>query len=346
MAKEFAPAFTRATHLAALSNLVVETAGSNSLRKIFDAQDVSTKIIFQPNTPLLRRDHIGLCTQAARISHLQCIGLLAGTHCLFDHLGPYGRYASSAPTLAAALIRARDTLHFYESASALNFDVSSDEVKIYYQCADQNLTGWRHLADIYLCLLCRLVEHFLGASWTPERIETSYRSGPWQQTLEQRFGVPIEFDMPAVAIFLPKSSLNTPNLKPTSASSAGMVAQLLRYGRGLPTTFSEASSEIIRQRLLAEKNDIYGAAAKFGITERTFQRHLYEDRNTYRQLLTNCTATRATDLLANTTIINIEIASMLGYSTEAHFIRAFKRWMGVTPGKYRRSLHGPRPIFS
>lgn len=346
MAKEFVPAFSRATHLAALSTLVVETAGSSSLRKIFDTQDVSTKIIFQPNTPLLRRDHIGLYTQAARIPHLQCIGLLAGTDCLFDHLGPYGRYASSAPTLAEALIRARDTLHFYESASVLNFDVSSDEVKIYYQCADQNLTGWRHLADIYLCLLCRLVEQFLGASWKPTRIETSYRSGPWQQTLEQRFGVPVEFDKPAVALFLPKSSLNTPNLRPPSACSTNMVAQLLRYGRDLPTTFSEASSEIIRQRLLTEKNDICGAAAKFGVTERTFQRRLHEDCTTYRRLLTNCTVTRAAELLSNTTIINIEIASMLGYSSEAHFIRAFKRWMGITPGKYRRSLHGPHSILS
>lgn len=346
MTKEFVPAFSRATHLAALSNLVVEKVGSNALREIFAAQDVSTKIIFQPSTPLLRRDHIGLCTQAARISHLQCIGLLAGTNCLFDHLGPYGQYVSSAPTLAGALIRARDTLHFYESASALTFDVSSDEVKIYYQCADQNLTGWRHLADIYLSLLCRLVEQFLGATWKPTRIETSYRSGPWQKILEQRFGVPIEFDKPAVALFLPKRSLNTPNLKPLSTNSPDMRAQLLRYGRDLPTTFSEASSEIIRQRLLTEKNDIYGAAAKFGITERTFQRRLHEDCTTYRKLLTNCTATRAAELLTNTTIVNIEIASMLGYSTEAHFIRAFKRWMGVTPGKYRRSLHGPHSIFS
>ena len=34
----------------------------------------------------------------------------------------------------------------------------------------------------------------------------------------------------------------------------------------------------------------------------------------------------------------VDIALDLGYSGQAHFSRAFRRWMGLAPGEYRRSM--------
>ena len=39
-----------------------------------------------------------------------------------------------------------------------------------------------------------------------------------------------------------------------------------------------------------------------------------------------------------------EIASVLGYSDAANFTRAFKKWAGVTPSRYRKSLTGTLPF--
>jgi AraC-like DNA-binding protein len=45
----------------------------------------------------------------------------------------------------------------------------------------------------------------------------------------------------------------------------------------------------------------------------------------------------ATALLDGTSMNLREMAEQLGYATETQFIRAFRRWAGVTPASYRRA---------
>ena len=87
------------------------------------------------------------------------------------------------------------------------------------------------------------------------------------------------------------------------------------------------------------RTDIEGAAAKLGIGTRTFQRRLNGEGLSYNHLLSTCLKTRATDLLAESKLTVADIADALGYSSQTHFSRAFKRWAGVSPGKFRSSAH-------
>ncbi|MOA54005.1 transcriptional activator FtrA [compost metagenome] len=46
--------------------------------------------------------------------------------------------------------------------------------------------------------------------------------------------------------------------------------------------------------------------------------------------------TLAEELLASTGLSLEEIADRLGYGEVSNFLHAFKRWRGMTPGRYRR----------
>lgn len=46
----------------------------------------------------------------------------------------------------------------------------------------------------------------------------------------------------------------------------------------------------------------------------------------------------ARDLLRDPDVRARDVAGEAGYSDAAHFTRAFRRFVGVTPGKYRRLL--------
>jgi len=338
------PSFTRAVHLETMAGLVAKAAGPSALMQIYDDQDVSPTLIDQPGALLLRRDYIGLYLRAAQVMEVQSLGLVAGASCKFSRLGPYGRYVSAAPSLLEALVRARDTVRFHESSSTFNFERAGDDIKIYYQCIDQNMIGWRHLADMCLCLLRDIVRHFLGNTWQPQRIEVSYQQGPWRHSLEENFDASIEFNKSVIAVFVPESALSAPNAKPGTLHTKEMLAQVVEHGMRFPINFTQAGREVVHQRLLSGRTDIEGAAIKLGLTPRTFQRRLQDNGSSYRQLLSSCIADRAAELLSGTEISDVEIAMMLGYSSEPHFIRAFKRKRGITPGRFRRVRNGAQPV--
>ena len=47
----------------------------------------------------------------------------------------------------------------------------------------------------------------------------------------------------------------------------------------------------------------------------------------------------AKELLADTNLNTREIGEMVGYGDAASFTKAFKRCVGVTPGRYRDEIH-------
>ncbi len=78
------------------------------------------------------------------------------------------------------------------------------------------------------------------------------------------------------------------------------------------------------------------------VSPRTLQRHLAKNDATFSQLLDDALRVLAEGHLASARTTIAEIAYLLGYSEPSAFTRAFKRWTGVAPLEYRRSLAGPR----
>ena len=59
-------------------------------------------------------------------------------------------------------------------------------------------------------------------------------------------------------------------------------------------------------------------------------------------MLDNTRSTIAKELLLNTTKTTSEIGYELGFKDTSNFNRAFKKWMGLTPGDYRSQQQGIR----
>jgi AraC-like DNA-binding protein len=72
-----------------------------------------------------------------------------------------------------------------------------------------------------------------------------------------------------------------------------------------------------------------------GISIRTFQRKLSGAGVSYSDLLDGARFENAAKLLRDTNAKIIDVAFSSGYSDPAHFTRAFRRFSGVTPRKFR-----------
>lgn len=74
-----------------------------------------------------------------------------------------------------------------------------------------------------------------------------------------------------------------------------------------------------------------------GQNERTFQRLLSKQGINFQEMVDDLRMRMAMEYIRNDYNF-LDIAMMLGYSEQSAFHRAFKRWTGMPPSRYRRSL--------
>ncbi len=92
--------------------------------------------------------------------------------------------------------------------------------------------------------------------------------------------------------------------------------RLVRSGRGFPSAIEVAD--------------------QIGVSERTLHRKLKAQGTSFKELIEGIRRNRATELLNKSTLPIERIAEMLGYAETASFSRAFKRWEGCSPLKFRQ----------
>jgi len=79
-------------------------------------------------------------------------------------------------------------------------------------------------------------------------------------------------------------------------------------------------------------------AALFNITERQLQRKLKELGTSFGELLDQVRLELALRYLQDSRMTMVDIALTLGFHDQSNFVKAFKRWQGETPGRYRSRL--------
>ncbi|WP_269620053.1 AraC family transcriptional regulator [Zhongshania sp. BJYM1] len=78
-------------------------------------------------------------------------------------------------------------------------------------------------------------------------------------------------------------------------------------------------------------------AAELGMAARTLQRRLNNTDTNFKYLLDDARKQRAKVLVNEGELELLDIAAELGFSDQSSFQKAFKRWYGLAPGRYRLS---------
>jgi AraC-like DNA-binding protein len=127
------------------------------------------------------------------------------------------------------------------------------------------------------------------------------------------------------------------------ATADAMLGNLMRhYGNLRLAALPQERGEIdplrreIARLLVKGDSSIERLAMATGTSARTLQRRLKDAGVNYNDLLNDVRKTLALNLLENETLALGEIAFSLGYSEVSAFNHAFRRWVGQSPGDYRR----------
>jgi AraC-like DNA-binding protein len=93
----------------------------------------------------------------------------------------------------------------------------------------------------------------------------------------------------------------------------------------------------IQQELITTHHpNIEGVARALGTSPRTLQRRLLEEGTSFRDVVEEVRAELARRYLGERVALH-DVAFRLGYAEVSAFLRAFKRWTGMTPTQFRRA---------
>jgi AraC-like DNA-binding protein len=101
-------------------------------------------------------------------------------------------------------------------------------------------------------------------------------------------------------------------------------------------TDAESLQQMIRTYARDRWLSVDQASEVTNTSVRTLQRRLSMEQKTYSNLVQQCRAEMAGDLLETSDAPIAEIAHQPGYRNQNHFARAFRRWAKVLPSKFRK----------
>lgn len=154
------------------------------------------------------------------------------------------------------------------------------------------------------------------------------------------YGAPVLFGQPRNAITISRASLDLSCNQNLDSLNEFMEAPFTR----LLTQARQTNSLAIKVRLWMEKALRQGhsspqleqVAEHLGLTPQTLRRRLRKDGYAYNKLKEDTRRDMAVHLIGENQLSVEEIAFQLGFSEASTFIRAFKKWTGVTPLAYRK----------
>ncbi len=155
----------------------------------------------------------------------------------------------------------------------------------------------------------------------------------------QAFDCPLRFGQPATRLLLSDSDLATPLPSRSPAMLAlherVMDEQLSSLGAA---SLGQRVREYILQHLEQGEPRREDVAAHLALTDRTFQRRLRAENTSFQQVLDDARCELARKYLAQEQLPLARLADLLGFGDPSNLFRACKRWFGVSPGAYRKSL--------
>jgi AraC-like DNA-binding protein len=278
---------------------------------------------------------LALCAEQARCPHF---GLLVGQQASLTAFGLIGTLARNEADVGTALRGLARTQHLHGRTGVPAF-VVKDDVAIYSLTLEGYLgVGAAHVHDLSAAMGFNLMRDLCGPAWMPTEIMLPHAPPRDRRPYDRYFRAPIRFDAEWTAVAFPARWLSRrvtgadPSLRGPLQESVDALAA--RHGNDLIMRTRRALYVLVMQG----KGSMTSVADLMGMHRRTLNRRLALSGTSISEQLEEVKSQIARQLLADTTLSVIEVASTLNYSDAGTFTRAFRRWTKMPPTEWRGRL--------
>ncbi len=250
----------------------------------------------------------------------------------------------TSPTLGDALERVTRYVCMLTDRVRVTVEIDGDRA-IVARALKSGALHNRHLSEFTLAIIAERCREVVGPAMAFRECAFAHAPAAEVARYEAFFGAPVSFDaMRDVLVF--DAVLLTHPLK---TADPAVAAMLDAHGRRLAvdTAGHDPALDDLRRKISARLEDGTPSLAELAhashTSARTLQRRLSDRGTSLRALVDDVRREAAQELLARPDTEISEICFVLGFSDPAPFYRAFRRWTGTTPQKFRDQTSPPRP---
>ena len=274
-----------------------------------------------------------LVSECAAATNLEHFGLLAGARWRLNHLGVLGGLIGLAPNLGAGL-RAGSAHQWLNAYGGVAFVRESEDVaRVGYGVYLGDVTHTDYLYDLALAFEVAILREMLGDLWRPSSVLLPRSKPADPMPYREFFGAPVEFGASVAALRFPATTLSRrlPDGNPARWRDA------MRDVEGFGT--AELATRVrraIRVMLTTNGASAEELAEMLAMHRRTLDRRLRDAGTSFRSELDHVRFAVAQQMLSTTASPLEDIAPALGYAEPSPFVRAFTRWTGMSPTRWRK----------
>lgn len=188
-----------------------------------------------------------------------------------------------------------------------------------------------------------MMSDLTGPNWSPRELTFTSRYAPPDLAREAFPNTRILVGQPYPSILIESAHLARPCSGTATPSDTAPVS--FELGNG-PSDQAEAWDFVNLLRMILQpylnggRPDLPLVAEILGMSPRTLQRRLQQSGSSYSEVLQEARFDLARSLLDDPDAKIIDVAMTAGYESPQHFTRAFRRFTGLTPTRYRRAMAG------
>lgn len=272
----------------------------------------------------------------ARLTGRDDLGLLIAERTDAHALGPLTQRMMLAPTVGAALRVLRRDFHLHDRGAVPYLsDVGQGRVALGYALQWHDAPGTDVVYDLAIGIGMKLLQALCGSELRAQGVSLPHAAPRDPRPFRRHFGVPVSFDAARAQIVFDARCLARPIAGAREAVRAHLSSAARADDGGAPRSIGERVRSVAHALLMTGGLSEQRIAAELDMHIRTLRRRLAAEGLQAQALICDVRDQFACQLLADTRLPLADIALATQYAEVASFARAFRRRVGLAPGRWR-----------
>jgi AraC-like DNA-binding protein len=273
-------------------------------------------------------------TAVADVSGDPAIGLKLGSDTRVERLDVVSLAALSAASFRDALARAARYKQL-TCPEEIQVTTRGGECAVRFRWLHARGVECAVLTDLCFAWVAALAHRGTAGAVHPIRVELAGARD--SRLYEDHFGCAVRLKTRGSAIFFRAADLDR-RFETHNADLLGMLTPQLDAELATRQVGNDARDQVravLRRSLAGHRPDLRHVARELASSPRTLQRRLGDLGVSFHQVLEEARRDLASHYLLHSSLELAEIAYLVGYEDANSFVRAFHRWEGIPPGRWR-----------